>query len=99
MSLKAKSTQSTNALDVDAGRRSCLRGAVVFATGAALSLTALRSLAASKASKQAMQYQDTPKNGQKCADCLQFEPKTKTCKVVAGSIDPNGYCLAFQAKD
>lgn len=94
MSLKAKSTQS----EVDAGRRRCLRGAVVFATGAALSLTALQSIAASKASKKSLQYQDTPKNGQKCVDCVQFEPKTKTCKVVAGDIDPNGYCLAFQAK-
>lgn len=84
--------------EIDTGRRRVLRSAAVFAVGAALPLTALQAAAASKASKKSVQYQDTPKNGQKCSDCVQFEPESKTCKVVAGDIDPNGYCLAFQAK-
>src|SRR5689334_24595534 len=46
-----------------------------------------------KASKQAMQYQDQPKNGQQCDQCMHWipgaDPKAQgTCKVVEGSINP-----------
>lgn len=84
--------------EINTGRRRALRGAAVFAVGAVLPLTVLEAVAVSKASKESMQYQDTPKNGQKCSDCVQFVPESNTCKVVAGDIDPNGYCIAFVAK-
>jgi hypothetical protein len=50
-----------------------------------------------------MQYQEQPKNGQKCADCLQFIPASKqgasgTCKVVEGPINPDGWCAAYVKK-
>ena len=59
--------------------------------------------AQAKASKQAMQYQDQPKNGQKCDSCVQFVPGTKpgangTCKVVDGPISPDGWCIAYVKK-
>ena len=61
------------------------------------------ALAQSKASKKAMQYQDQPKNGQKCDQCMQWEPGPKPgapggCKVVEGPISPNGWCVAFVKK-
>ena len=59
--------------------------------------------AQAKASKQAMQYQDSPKNGQQCATCLQFIPGSGpaangTCKVVDGPISPKGWCIAYAKK-
>jgi hypothetical protein len=64
---------------------------------------AARTLAQAKASKQSMQYQDQPKNGQKCETCMQFVPGSKpdangTCKVVDGPISPNGWCVAYVKK-
>lgn len=50
-----------------------------------------------KASKEATNYQDTPKNGQKCSDCHFFiEPDG--CQVVEGKISPEGWCSLFVVK-
>lgn len=56
-----------------------------------------------KVSQKAAQYQDTPKNGQKCDLCKFFiagsSPTARgACQVVEGSISPNGWCLLFSAK-
>lgn len=83
-------------------------------TSRRITLTRLAGLAAApwlaraaraqaKASKQAMQYQDQPKNGQRCDTCLQFIPGAKpaapgTCKVVDGPISPSGWCMAYVKK-
>jgi len=52
-------------------------------------------------SKDSVSYQTTPSNGQQCSGCTHFVPGAAggpgTCKVVAGSISPTGYCLAFTA--
>lgn len=73
-------------------------------------LPALAGLAASvtaaadaKTSKSALKYQDHPNGKQKCSGCSLFIPgKTAKadgqCKVVAGSISPNGWCTAFAPK-
>lgn len=50
--------------------------------------------------KGAVQYQETPKDGKSCSRCLQFVPaatpdQAATCRVVAGEVGPNSYCLAF----
>ena len=55
------------------------------------------SAAQQKIAQNLVQYQATPKNGQKCGDCLQFEAPDK-CKVVDGKISPNGWCVAFVVK-
>jgi hypothetical protein len=59
--------------------------------------------AQAKASKQAMQYQDQPKNGQRCDTCMQFIAGPKpgapgSCKVVDGPISPSGWCVAYVKK-
>jgi hypothetical protein len=61
------------------------------------------ALAQSKASKKAMQYQDQPKNGQKCDPWMLWGPGPKPgapggCKVVEGPISPNDWCVAFVKK-
>jgi hypothetical protein len=56
-----------------------------------------------KAKKTDMKYQDRPKDGQKCADCIHFLPGKDAkapgeCKIVEGPISPNGWCIEFQKK-
>ena len=84
-------------------RRLVLKNAAA-AAGIALAPAFARSaLAQAKASKQAMKYQDQPKDGQRCDTCLQFIPGPKagangTCKVVDGPISPSGWCVAYVKK-
>ena len=90
--------------DKNLSRRSLLKGVITLAGAAAGSaVLATNQAFAAKAPKAAMQYQDHPKNGNDCTKCMQFipggSPKAMgTCKVVAGSISPHGYCLAFTPK-
>ncbi|MGM0623584.1 MAG: high-potential iron-sulfur protein [Campylobacterota bacterium] len=48
-----------------------------------------------KGSKEALEYQETPKNGQSCEKCAHFLPKTNECKVVKGSIVAQGWCKIY----
>ncbi len=50
-----------------------------------------------KTPQQQVQYQDTPKKGQDREKCLQFTPPDG-CKLVAGKINPKGWCLLFAPK-
>jgi hypothetical protein len=55
--------------------------------------------AAAPISKAQVGYQDVPRNGQVCAQCVYFifKPATSSapasrCKMVAGPISPAGWC-------
>jgi len=66
-------------------------------------LGAMPKAIAAKLSKADVQYQDQPKSGKDCDDCIQFVPDPKrknmgTCKVVEGAVSAHGYCLAFTPK-
>ena len=50
-----------------------------------------------KASKEAMKYQDKPNGDQRCDNCMQFQAPS-SCKVVDGTISPQGYCIAWVKK-
>lgn len=55
---------------------------------------------AAKASKALMKYQDKPNGNEKCSNCIQFIPgeapeANGECKVVEGSISPQGWCTAY----
>ena len=52
---------------------------------------------ASQLRKQDVRYQDQPKGNQRCAGCKNFVGPN-VCRVVQGSVNPNGWCLLFQAK-
>lgn len=86
-------------------RRTFIKGAAM-ATGAVAipgMILGASAHAASKLPKSAVQYQDHPKDGKDCEDCIQFIPGAKkgdmgTCKVVQGKIHPHGYCVAFVPK-
>ena len=71
--------------------------------GLALAPLLAAPVRAAKLSKTDVQYQDKPKDGKDCDDCIQFiaDPAHKgagTCKVVAGPVSAHGYCLAFTPK-
>ncbi len=85
---------------MNSSRREALRTCAAALAGACVAKVAL---AQGKATKQAMQYQDQPKNGQECDQCMHWIPGPKpdapgSCKVVDGPISPKGWCVAFVKK-
>jgi hypothetical protein len=50
---------------------------------------------AGKMSQKAARYQDDPKNGQECDKCKFFE-SPHSCKVVDGTISPEGWCVLYR---
>ena len=70
-------------------RRSLLVG--VAAAGSAPILATSAAAAMAKVSQAAVAYQNSPKNGQSCADCNLFLAPS-ACKTVSGAISPNGWC-------
>ncbi|HET8552807.1 MAG TPA: twin-arginine translocation signal domain-containing protein [Gammaproteobacteria bacterium] len=94
-----------NPLDKKFSRRTFIKSAALAAGAAAVPALMFGggARAASKLPKSAVQYQDHPKDGKQCSECIQFIPGPKkgamgTCKVVQGKIHPNGYCVAFVPK-
>lgn len=82
-------------------RREALKSLMLPALAAALGATT--GVADAKSSKAQFKYQDHPKGDDKCSGCKFFIPGKNakaagTCKIVAGSISPNGWCLAFTKK-
>src|SRR6516162_729470 len=47
-----------------------------------------------KISQRAVAYQDHPEGDKRCDKCIQFQPPDG-CKMVDGSIRPDGYCRLF----
>ena len=84
-------------------RRTFLAGAVVLPALAGLATVTTARADASKSSQASMHYQTTPNNGKQCSGCNFFLPvksatDTGACKIVDGSISPNGYCIAYTPK-
>ena len=73
-------------------RRSLLRGAV--ATAGILGATSNLAEAQPKISKVAVNYQDHPDGDKRCDKCAQFQPPD-ACKMVEGTISPQGSCRIF----
>lgn len=92
--------------DYSISRRVALkRGAVALFSLASIPILSLpRTAHAGSASKAEFHYQDQPHAGQRCAECSAFLPPTQTnsaegaCKIVAGPISPQGWCMAFSQK-
>ena len=83
-------------------RRECIRwGLVALGTfGVARGAMAQTN---NKVPQKDAQYQDTPKNGQKCDMCQYYAAGNQptapgTCQLVDGSISPNGWCALFAKK-
>ena len=89
-------------------RRTALKtGMTVLAGGLAATAAFADDIDAGKMAKSVVAYRYHPSsNGSHCGICANFlapgVPGNSTtdarCKLVAGVIDPNGYCTAFAAK-
>lgn len=51
-----------------------------------------------KINKQDAQYQSTPHGSEKCSDCQMYNAANKSCLVVEGKIDPDGWCTMWVKK-
>jgi High potential iron-sulfur protein len=82
-------------------RRSVLRSVAVAAGGTAMLGTIVSgnrfAEAQTKVAKAVVGYQDSPHDGQRCDNCLQFEPPS-SCKVVEGNISASGWCKVYVKK-
>jgi len=80
-------------------RRRLLKGAALLA-GASLTASMVSSknaLAQQKVSKETAKYQDKPSADKQCSNCAQFIPNNG-CKLVEGTVSPQGYCILWQKK-
>lgn len=74
------------------------------ATGAApggapaTGMDAAAPAASGKSSQASVQYQAQPKGDQQCGGCLHFMADSNTCKVVEGTISPDGWCTLWAPK-
>jgi hypothetical protein len=80
----------------NASRRNLLRGGLTILAGTVLASTVARA-DDDKVDPSSVQYQNTPNNGQKCSTCVNFVAPN-ACKVVSGTINPNGWCVAYAPK-
>lgn len=89
--------------DGNSDRRPISRRAVLAGTrltlGAAIAAkTASPAGAQPNFSQADAMYQTMPKGDQRCGLCSNFAPPN-ACKLVQGSISPNGWCQLFSPKD
>lgn len=76
-------------------RRILLRGAVRAAGVAAiLGPTGNLGAAQAKISQAAVAYQAQPNGDKRCENCAQFLPPN-ACKIIEGTISPQGWCRVF----
>ena len=76
------------------------RGLIRVGLGGAAALIAPRARASPTVAKADVSYQFTPHGDQRCGLCASFLPGVDAagpgaCKVVAGPIPPNGWCVLF----
>ncbi len=78
-------------------RREMLRTGLMAAAGVTLASGAARAQD-EKIAQELVQYQEGPKEGAKCSGCVNWvDPNA--CKIVAGQINPNGWCVAYAPKE
>lgn len=81
-------------------RTSAVLGAIVLTPLVTHSPTAK----AGSMNKAMLHYQDSPNDGKMCADCSAYTPPSSsdtgsgTCKVVAGPVNPQGWCMAYSRR-
>ncbi len=84
---------------VDTSRRHVLAsGVAVLAAGVGAVVAARTAKADDKLAQDVVQYRQSPgDDGSKCSACVNWEAPS-SCKIVAGTINPNGWCVAFAPK-
>ena len=78
-------------------RRAVMRSAVTLATvGVVVAGTARAQ--DQKIEQSLVQYQEMPKDGAMCSKCVNWVAPN-ACKIVAGVINPQGWCVAFAPQE
>lgn len=83
-----------NNLSPPCSRRRLILGAVAAASAATAIADPRTAAAAIKISESAVGYQDHPNGDRQCSKCAQFQSPS-SCKMVDGTISPQGYCRIF----
>ena len=79
-------------------RRTLLQGVAIAGLVPVLALSANPATAAdSKVSQVSVAYQGKPHGDQQCANCSLFQSPA-SCKSVAGTISPGGWCKIWVKK-
>jgi hypothetical protein len=81
--------------DQAATRRQVLRGGAAIVGG--VIAAGAQAQAQEKLPQDQVKYQQTPNAGNHCAICVNFIAPS-SCQLVAGKINPNGWCIAFAPK-
>ena len=95
MTLPTEAPMSNTNTPFRPSRRSLLTGAAVAAACGVLCHPTPAN--AAKMSQKAALYQGAPKGGQRCDTCTLFLPDSG-CKIVDGTIRPEGWCKFYVAK-
>ncbi len=84
---------------IDQNRRAALRAFAGIGIGAASAVVGARTASAQdqKLAKEVVQYQEAPKDGNECDKCVNWQAPNG-CTIVAGQINPKGWCVAFGPK-
>ncbi len=85
---------------IDQDKRDSLRffarsGLGILVAGAVVARAAAQD---EKVAQDVVQYQAMPKDGQECDKCVNWVAPN-ACKIVAGTINPKGYCVAYAPKE
>lgn len=78
-------------------RRVLIANTALVLGGVAAGATVTPVAAQQKLSQAVAKYQGEPKGSQSCNVCANFQPPS-ACKLVEGTISPNGWCLLFSPK-
>lgn len=74
-------------------RRAMMRSGLMLAT-AGLVVAGTAHAQDEKIEQSLVQYQEMPKDGAECDKCVNWMAPN-ACKIVAGTINPKGWCVAF----
>jgi len=78
-------------------RRLLERAPVALAAAGLACLGGAPGAAARKVPQKAVNYQDTPMDGKRCAGCAFFQAPD-ACERVEGEISPEGWCALWSPK-
>lgn len=79
-------------------RRSVMKTGLALLAGSAAAGAVVKQAAAQEKIEQAqVLYQTMPKDGAECDKCVNWVPPN-ACTIVAGNINPKGWCVAFAPK-
>lgn len=84
-------SHDANKPENELSRRSLLQGAALAGAAAVPVLLAGAGPASAKIAQAGVNYQSSPHGSSQCGNCKLFIAPS-SCKSVAGTISPNGWC-------